>query len=65
MADYLHELAHNRARRNRSLVSPQVSDAWRQRMAEELNIRYVQPAEQSDDPWGEVIHPTSADLGVQ
>jgi hypothetical protein len=65
MADYLHQLEHNKTRSNRSLVSPQVSEEWRRRMAQELNIRYVAPAEASDDPWGEVIHPTSADLGVQ
>jgi hypothetical protein len=63
MADYLHQLAHNKTRSNRSLVSPQVSDAWRQRMAEELNIRYVAPAEASDDPWQPVVYPRNEDFG--
>lgn len=65
MADFVHELAHNIELRNPSLVSPQVSQAWRQRMAEQLNIRYVQPVEPSDDPWQTVVHPTNEDLGVQ
>jgi len=58
MADYLHQLAHNKTQRGYS------TPAWTAYFNDHVQ-RLLQPAEQSDDPWGEVIHPTSADLGVQ
>ena len=58
MADYLHQLAHNKTRRGYS------TPAWQAYFNEHIQ-GMLTPAEASDDPWGEVIHPTSADLGVQ
>jgi hypothetical protein len=58
MADYVHELIHNRVERGYS------TPAWTARFNEAIE-RMVQPAEQSDDPWGEIVYPTNEDLGVQ
>lgn len=68
MADYVHELVHNRTER-----VTYGSALWRQRFNEAVDNMIltqrisdmVQPAEQSDDPWASaVIHPTNEELGT-
>jgi hypothetical protein len=54
MTDYLHELAHNKTERGYS------TPAWTARFNEAIN-NMLQPAEQSDDPWGPVIVPDEAE----
>jgi hypothetical protein len=44
VADYLHELSHNKTERGYS------TPAWTARFNEAIN-NMLQPAEQSDDPW--------------
>ena len=58
MPEFVHELAHNRTERGYS------TPAWTARFNEAIN-NMLQPAEQSDDPWQLVVHPTNEDLGVQ
>jgi hypothetical protein len=57
MNDYLHELAHNKIERGYS------TPAWTARFNEAIN-NMLQPAEQSDDPWGEVIVPEGVEYNV-
>ena len=57
MTDYLHELAHNKTERGYS------TPAWTARFNEAIN-NMLQPTEQSDDPWAEVIYPRNEDLGA-
>jgi hypothetical protein len=58
MPDFVHELVHNKTEGGYS------TSAWRRRLMNELNVRFVPPAEQSDDPWQPVVYPRNEDLGV-
>ena len=58
MPDFVHELVHNKTERGYS------TSAWRQRLMNQLNVSYVEPAEPSDDPWTTVVYPRNEDLGA-
>jgi hypothetical protein len=57
MAEFVHELVHNRTERGYS------TPAWTARFNEAVD-RMLRPAEESDDPWQTVVHPTNEDLGA-
>jgi hypothetical protein len=57
MADFLHELSHNKTERGYS------TPAWRAYFNQNIQ-RLLTPAEESDDPWGPVIVPDEAEHNV-
>lgn len=56
MAEFVHELVHNKTERGYS------TPAWTARFNEAIN-NMLQPTEQSDDPWQPVVYPRNEDFG--